>query len=145
MVAEMRSQGWMVVVYNRRGHIALDGERLDVASSVQAGVSELEAELPSQHSHRLPFVLEGSECSVSSREFATARSMSSQDRWLDPEGTYEGVTLQERANSERVDPAISQRPLSNDPPFAQGTLRVWPLYSDVDDMTEVCLPRFRMC
>lgn len=138
MVHEMRSHGWMVVVYNRRGHIALDGKRLDAALGVRAGLSELEAELPSMHRHKLPPPLpeDSDEGSSSDGIFHTAHSAS-----LRPLDAIEAAGGAARGAPVAV--ALAPAPgggagaFAVEPDVAHSVVRAWPLYSDVDDMTAV--------
>ena len=137
MVDEMRSHGWMVVVYNRRGHIALDGERLDAATHVRAGLSELEAELPSMHSHKLSILPEALE-EVSSGLFHTAHSSARLSLSLDGP-----AAAREAAGGSPLQVAVAPTAgggagaFAVEPDVAHGVVRAWPLYSDVDDMAEV--------
>jgi hypothetical protein len=145
MVEVMRAEGWMVVVYNRRGHVVLDGDHISTEKTVQAGFSELEVELRSLSGGQLPPVSGVSGHSSSSKDYLSARSeMSPQNEGTVSGGPVEGVVVPDEADSERYHPATpgSDGPFSAEPPIAQGIVRVWPLYSDVEDMKEVRIPKF---
>jgi hypothetical protein len=113
MVAEMRGHGWLVVVYNRRGHSVGNGGRSAVAASVRERKSELEMELP-----------EGRE------RYAVAKARQSSPR------AGEAVAVM-RGSSGGENVVVIKPVTTGLGGEVEKQMRVWPLYSDVDDMDTV--------